>query len=194
MNCTELHELAAAQALGALDPADAARLAAHVARDPYAQSELSSFCDVTAALVIASIREVEPPAGLRQRILDGIARPRQIPTEATPVSVPGFHFVFKNEGTWMTTPIPGVRFKQLSISRDMGYQVLLGELAPGARLPEHDHAGSEEVFVLSGHLHTEGRVLGPGDLLHSEAGTHHRELISPDGCVALLIQRAPANV
>ncbi len=72
----------------------------------------------------------------------------------------------------------------------MGYQVVLAELAAGARFPEHDHSSSEELFIVSGHLQTEGRMLGPGDFLHAEPGTHHRELISPDGCVALIISRA----
>ena len=53
----------------------------------------------------------------------------------------------------------------------------------------HDHSSSEELFILSGHLQTEGRLLGPGDFLHAEPGTHHHELVSPDGCVALIINR-----
>ena len=103
-----------------------------------------------------------------------------------------FLFVRNDETGWTPTPISGLKVKALSVSRDMGYQVLLAHLAPGARFPEHDHQGSEEPFVVSGHLHTEGRVLGPGDFLHAEPGTHHHELFSPDGCVALLVERAPA--
>ena len=34
---------------------------------------------------------------------------------------------------------------------------------------------------------TEERMLGQGDFLRAEAGTHHRELSSPDGCTALLV-------
>ena len=71
---------------------------------------------------------------------------------------------------------------------------LLADLAPGARFPTHDHAGSEQLYILSGHLHTEGRIMGPGDFLHAEAGTHHGELHSPDGCRALLVERVPAEM
>jgi len=64
---------------------------------------------------------------------------------------------------------------------------MLMALAPGAKVPDHDHAGTEEIYMLSGHLHTEGQVMGPGDFLRAEAGTHHHEVVSPDGCLALLI-------
>jgi hypothetical protein len=41
--------------------------------------------------------------------------------------------------------------------------------------------------MLSGHLQTEGQLIGPGDFLRAEAGTHHYKATSPDGCIALLI-------
>ena len=36
-------------------------------------------------------------------------------------------------------------------------------------------------------IDAEGQVLGPGDFVRAEAGTHHHEVISLDGCTALLI-------
>jgi anti-sigma factor ChrR (cupin superfamily) len=75
----------------------------------------------------------------------------------------------------------------------MGYWMLLIELGPGAAIPTHDHAGSEQLYVLSGDLVTEGRTLRPGDFLHSEPGTHHRELVSPGGCMAILVEKTPTE-
>ena len=200
MNCTKFQELAAAHALGALDRAEASRLEAIVAADPDAREELESFQDTVAAL--ASVLPVRPPASdLRGRILERIDRTAQGgelenagPPASAPALPPGFHFVPDQGPAWTSTPIPGLRVKALSVSRDMGYQVRMLELAPGGRLPEHDHGSSEDVLVLSGHLHTEGRMLGPHDFLHAEPGTHHGELMSPDGCVALIINRAPVPV
>ena len=106
----------------------------------------------------------------------------------------GFLCVKSHEGEWQATPIPGIRMKVLSVSRDLGSWMVLAELAAGARYPSHEHAGSEQLYVLSGHLHTAGRVLVPGDFLHAEPGTHHDGLYSPDGCMALLVERAPAAV
>jgi anti-sigma factor ChrR (cupin superfamily) len=194
MNCTELHNLAAAHALGALDPSEVARLEATLAAHPEMRSEIARLRDAAAALALARCEQVAPSPQLRAKILKR-ARPTA-PTEmpqSSPEMPAGFRFVL-NEAGWQPGPLPGIRIKPLSTSGDMGYHVLLAELAPGTRFPEHDHGSSEELFVLSGRLHTEGRILGPGDFLHAEPGTHHHELVSPDGCVALLIERAPVRV
>lgn len=65
--------------------------------------------------------------------------------------------------------------------------MLMIELGPGAVYPEHDHLGAEELLVLTGDLQSEGRSLGPGDLIHAEGGTHHQELRSLGGCTAILV-------
>jgi len=194
MNCTKLQELAAARALGALDPAETARLEALLADDPDAREELGAFLDTAVALASA-LPARQPSAALRDRILEQIARSSkpQPSTDAAPApALPaGFRWVPDDGQGWTAAGLPGARVKLLSISTDMGYQVRMVELAPGGRVPEHDHPSSEEVLVLSGHLHTEGRILGPRDYLHADPGTHHGELISPDGCVAIIINRAP---
>jgi quercetin dioxygenase-like cupin family protein len=192
MNCTELLELAAAHALGALPTTDAARFEAALANDRAARVELAAFQDAVAAVAAAGVVPVQPPAGLRAKILDRAARtPQARPSGAAPATAGGFRFVLNDDPGWVSGRVPGLKIKPLSVSRDMGYQVLLAELAPGASFPEHDHTNSEELFIVSGHLQTEGRLMGPGDFLHAEPGTHHHELVSPDGCVALLINRAP---
>ena len=105
-------------------------------------------------------------------------------------SGPGYHVVRNDEHGWVETPIPGFRIKPLSVSRDVGHEMLMVEFAPGTRYPCHGHEFSEQLFVFSGTLQTEGRVLGPGDFIHGEPGTHHQQLYSRDGCRALLVRRA----
>lgn len=193
MNLTDLIELAAGHALGALSPEDAARLKAALAQNTEALADVGSFHNVAAIVATTALETVVPPAGLRAKILERALRTPQEtrPSETTQNPV-GFQFVRNEESGWVSTAISGFRVKPLSLSRDMGYQVLLVELAAGTRFPEHDHQSSEELFIFSGHLHSEGRVLGPGDFLHAEPGTHHHELVSPDGCLALLVQRVQA--
>ena len=192
MNCTELQELAAAHALGTLDGADVARLAAELERNPDQKAEVAKFLDAAAALAHVAAPQVVPPPKLRSKLLAQIrTQPRAVAGAAPPPVPEGFSFVLNDNSGWQPGPLPGFRVKQLSVSRDMGYHMLLAEISPGARFPEHDHKSSEELFIVSGHLQTEGRLLGPGDFLHAEPGTHHHELISPDGCVALLIERSP---
>ena len=197
MNCTELQELAALHALGVLESSEAARLDAALAHDPDAQAEVAAIRDAVLALA-QSGPPVAPPPGLRARVLAQIARTPQRPasgadTGALPVK-PGFQFTRPAEQAWQPTPFPGVRMKILSLHRATGRWFVQVELAPGARFPEHDHADAEDLYVLSGDLHNEGRVLGPGDFIHAEGGTHHGELYSPGGCIALVHGEAPPEV
>ena len=195
MNCTELQELAALRALGVLEPSDAARLGASVAHDPEARAEVAALADAAAALAHTAPVQTPPPA-LRERLLAQIARtPQAQPTGASvPPARPGFTFLRPDEGEWLPTPIPGIRMKILSVNRETGYWVVKADLGPGTRYPQHVHSGTEDFFVVSGDLHNEGRVLGPGDFLHAEPGTSHGELYSPSGCIALLVEKAPEEV
>lgn len=196
MNCTELQELAALDALGVLEPSEVARLNAALAHDPDAQAEVAAIKDAAAAFASLAVAQKTPPPDVRARLLAQIIRTPQskkadAPPAATPPARPGFHFLRPDEGEWMVTPIPGIRMKVLSVNRETGYWCVKAELAAGACYPHHEHRGTEDLYVLSGDLHNEGRVLGPGDFLHAEAGTDHGELYSPNGCVALLIEKAP---
>lgn len=196
MNLTKLMDLAPAYALGALDPADAALMQQIAAHDPAVRDEVAAFINAAAALARQVTRAIFPAPELRDRILDRIRNTPQAKPPGTSGSPATPGFVFKGAGAegWRPGPVPGLRFKVLSVSRDMGYWMLLADLQPGSSIPTHDHQGSEQVYVLSGDLVTEGRTLGPGDFLHAEPGTHHHELISPHGCMALLVEKAPPHV
>lgn len=195
MSCRTLRDLAARHALGLLDAAEQAHLTLLLAQDAEAREEMGAFMDAAAAIVIAGAAPVAPSASVRSTVLARIQRtPQQAPVPAPfPALAPlGFNFVSFGEGDWVETGIPGIRTKVLSDYPDASYQLILGELAPGAAFPEHDHDSREELLIISGHLQTEGRLLGPGDFLRADPGTHHHPLVSPDGCVALLIQTRPA--
>jgi anti-sigma factor ChrR (cupin superfamily) len=193
MKCTNLQELAAAHAAGALSRGDAAHVEALAAHDPDVRDELARLHDTTTAFVAGtSETRSEPSAAVRSRILEAIRRtPQAVPTSAPISPAAGMRFLSRDQGEWVTTPTPGLRIKPLSISRDVGYWMFLAELAPGTRFPEHDHASSEELYMISGDLITEGHTLRAGDFIHFEPGTHHHELVSPGGCVALMVERAP---
>lgn len=195
MRSSERQELAALSALGILAPAEAAPLEALLAHDPAMRAEAAEMNDVAAVLALNVPPTAGPSPQVRAELLRRIQATPQAHRPAAERPAPaGFHFVKSQEGEWQTTPFPGIRMKMLSLSREIGYWTVLADLAPGARFPTHDHTGSEQLYILSGHLHTEGRVLGPGDFLHAEPGTHHGELHSPDGCTALLVERVPAEV
>ena len=86
---------------------------------------------------------------------------------------------------WMPTPYRGVRMREISPGPD--HAILMLDCAPGAAFPEHDHAGTEDVYILSGDAQLGDRHVRAGDFIHAESGTHHEAMITVGGCQALII-------
>ncbi len=190
-------EPAALHALGALDGEDLVAWQNVLAREvPEALAAQAEQRD-TAAILARAARPATPlPAGLRERVLARIHRTPQAPAPATGAGMErpaaGFRFVPNEEGEWLPmSGIPGARCKRLSVNPAAGYVVLLMQLDPGTRFPEHPHPGHEEIYVVSGDAETEGRRLKPGDFFHADPGTHHGALYSEHGCTALLVTPLP---
>ena len=81
----------------------------------------------------------------------------------------------------------GAFVKLLSFEPNRGYAVLLGKLEPGARYPAHKNVGPEDFYILTGDLHVGGKVLGPGDFHHADAGSMHTENFSAEGCTLVAV-------
>jgi len=62
--------------------------------------------------------------------------------------------------------------------------------APGARVPEHDHAGYEHIVVLRGAQRDEHGRYEAGSCLIQSAETSHA-VVSDEGCIVLAIWNAP---
>ena len=89
------------------------------------------------------------------------------------------------EGRWIPF-LPRVSLKPLRIDRRGGTQTSLWRLEPGARIPEHDHAGEEECIVLSGSVVFGGETFHEGDYLLARPGLHHTEFVSHGGAVLMI--------
>lgn len=154
-------------------PASAAALAEHVA-------QLARAAPVAAA----------PAPGVKTRLL---ARVRASRT-AEAVAAPGWRFETAGaEAGWRGGAVPGVRFKTLSVDATRDVVLLLIEMAPGARFPDHLHdAGGDEGIVISGGVRTGGRMLRAGDYYFAAEGTVHADTVSPDGCTAVVSLTARA--
>jgi anti-sigma factor ChrR (cupin superfamily) len=127
------------------------------------------------AIVAESIDPVDPPAALRARILDAAAATSQ-----------NTRTVRAGEGRWFNV-VDGVTVKPLSIDVERDTATILMMFEPGARVPAHDHAGAEDSFVISGSCRIGESYLLKGDFHHADAGTHHGEIVSDEGCVLLLV-------
>lgn len=199
MKCREQQELAALEAAGALDRPARSRLEAEAAHEESVRDELAASRDAITAYAAARVfspTPKSPPPALRTRILDQLrSHPRVAPQNPLssspdqPPPTPGFTFVPRDSGDWLPTAIPSLRIKILSVNPKEGYRTILAELSPGGTFPAHvHHAGSEQLYVVSGDLETEGHSLKAGDFLHAQHGTEHHALYSPNGCVALIVE------
>lgn len=175
-------ELAALQAAGALDGEEAAAMA-HCDDCPFGRATMSALGFETTAAAISSTvyPPVAPSADLKDRIMARIS-----PAESEPKD-PETQFIFDAEGEWKTLPGGKIRLKTLSDIPAAGHAMILVEASPGAVFLPHFHEGSEEIFLISGDLTTNGRVLGPGDYLRHAASTHHQKAVSEHGCRAILV-------
>lgn len=88
---------------------------------------------------------------------------------------------------WLPTGVRGVRFRQLSADWRANRRTVLLDMDPGSELPEHGHAGLEEVYVVSGDLSIGNEELKPGDYFRVQPGCEHGTPRTRDGCVCIVI-------
>lgn len=58
----------------------------------------------------------------------------------------------------------------------------IGYMLPNLHIPEHDHAGGEEIFVLEGDIEDETCVAGPGTWIRFPIGFRHSPFSHAQGC------------
>ena len=88
------------------------------------------------------------------------------------------------------TRFPGIESKTLFVDKDTGSITALIRMAPGARLPDHEHPLSEQSFVLEGVLEDDDGRCTAGDFVWRPAGSRHQAW-SQGGCVVLGIFQVP---
>jgi len=92
---------------------------------------------------------------------------------------------------WHPTPFPGIEQKILLKDEKRGLITALVRMAPGARLPLHEHADVEQTYVLEGSLaDDEGNEVTAGNFVWRPAG-HQHVAWSPKGCLCLGIFLKP---
>ncbi len=125
-----------------------------------------------------------PSATVKERVL---ARIRAGTARSVPAAGWRFESADAAAPGWRTSAAPGVRFKTLSVDERRDVVMLLVEIAPGAKFPDHVHAaGGDEGIVLSGDVINGGRLMRAGDYYHAAEGTTHADTVSPSGCTALV--------
>jgi len=194
VNETNLIELAALNAIGALDGKDAANFARLLEESEAARQEAARFAPVTEALALALPVATGPSADLKSRILQEVHRRQakagveKMLQQLVPKSESGMSFIPGLGDTgWLPLPMPGAYVKILSYAPASEHAIILGKLDAGAKFPGHFHERSEDLFLVSGDLHVGERVMHAGDFHHAEAGSEHGINWTETGCVVLTV-------
>lgn len=90
-------------------------------------------------------------------------------------------------GKWLPTGARGVKFRPLYADWRANRRTILLKMEPGAELPDHDHAGVEEVVMIQGDLTIGGTTLRAGDYIRNEPGAEHGVPRTEGGCVCIVI-------
>ena len=180
-------------AAGALPGALAAVAAAHVAMCPRCHGEVALLERLGGALVaglpetamagaVPPMPPIDGPPAASQRALQG-----EVPHPLARLVGGSLDEV---RWGWIG---PGLWHRPLAVGGTGSLQLLWG--APSARVPEHDHGGSELTLVLRGALiDTTGRY-GPGDVADlDEEIEHHAPSADPQaGCICVIANERPTR-
>ncbi len=92
---------------------------------------------------------------------------------------------------WEKTRFAGVETKTLLVDRATGVCTSLVKMAPGARLPDHEHVLIEQTYVVQGSLVCGEGECKAGDFVWRPAGSRHEAWGGAQGGVMLAIFQVP---
>ena len=92
---------------------------------------------------------------------------------------------------WEKTVYAGIEQKTLLVDQESGVITALMRMAPGARLPDHEHVKIEQTYVLHGELHCGEGICKAGAFVWRPAGSRHEAWAGPQGGVFLAMFQIP---
>ncbi|MBR0989306.1 cupin domain-containing protein [Bradyrhizobium japonicum] len=82
---------------------------------------------------------------------------------------------------------PGLSMRPIELSGSGSARAFLLRSAPGSRMLEHSHTGTELTLVLEGSFSHEGGRFGPGDFDYGDDEVDHRPIVGDEGpCLCLV--------
>jgi anti-sigma factor ChrR (cupin superfamily) len=92
---------------------------------------------------------------------------------------------------WQTSRYAGIETKVLVADNSTGLLTSLLKLAPGARLPDHEHVGVEQTWVIEGSLECGEGKCTAGNFVWRPASSRHVAWAGPEGALILGIFQLP---
>ncbi|HEY5637127.1 MAG TPA: cupin domain-containing protein [Burkholderiales bacterium] len=92
---------------------------------------------------------------------------------------------------WEKTVYEGIETKTLLVDKSTGLLTMLLRMAPGAKLPDHEHVLIEQTYVLEGSLVCGEGECTAGQYVWRPAGSRHDAWGGPKGGVMLAMFQIP---
>ena len=100
-------------------------------------------------------------------------------------------FVDVERLSWEKTAYQGIEQKTLLVDKRTGLITALMRMAPGARLPDHEHVEIEQTYVLEGSLQCPEGECRAGQFVWRPAGSRHEAWAGPEGGLFLAMFQVP---
>jgi hypothetical protein len=110
----------------------------------------------------------------------------------SPLGTPRRRPVVRADADGWRAVAPGTRVRPLAGGAGESADLALLEMAPGGLLPEHEHGGLEEIFILRGSCRAQGRSIRAGDYHRAAHGSEHEDTTTDEGCLMLVVLRRAA--
>jgi anti-sigma factor ChrR (cupin superfamily) len=101
------------------------------------------------------------------------------------------HFLDVQNMPWEKTKYEGIEQKTLLVDPKTGMLTALMRMAPGAKLPDHEHVRIEQTYVLEGTLLCPEGECKAGQFVWRPAGSRHHAWAGPKGGVFLAMFQVP---
>ena len=100
-------------------------------------------------------------------------------------------FVAAESIPWEKTVYEGVEVKTLIVDPATGLMTQLLKMAPGAKLPDHEHVLIEQTWVLEGSLVCGEGTCRAGQFVWRPAGSRHEAWAGPEGGLMIAMFQIP---
>jgi quercetin dioxygenase-like cupin family protein len=138
--------------------------------------------DLIAALAVATLPESPSPEAtnrMREALFQRVHAPGA-----------DYLFVHSHQGEWVSL-LPGVELKLLR--DDANSRSFFIRMAPGSRIPPHEHTLDEESLVLEGDVTINDVLCRAGDYHFAPRGKPHGWLRSAEGCLLFVRSASDAR-
>ena len=177
--------------LGNLEAAEAAKIEEALAKDDELAAEVARISDDLADVAFG-LPEDAPPAALKQRILDTVAKTNRfrrfadrlaelikVGRDAAARLLSGID----DPASFEASMVPGISLYHLESGAALPAAVVgFIKIKPGVTFPHHEHVGDEIILVVQGSYRDsrDGSVHGVGDEVRNTKGSQH-DLVALDG-------------